>query len=181
MKRPDIQIRAGADSYASSQDPFYASNGDYFYCIMDRTQEDVDRVKYLRSVLLSKQNTQEEFEEYNDTLKGALNYSDLERIEYNLNLLDSVMHLGLVSMDRDVIPRVPYFVNLLINVQKVYDSKYRRWSTPEVPKMPLSWYWQWNDIETILWDCFKVYTINNSIDAKTFCGESLYAGANYLI
>ena len=177
----DAITYARSDNYMSAVDTFYASRGDHFHCIMDRTQEDVDRVKYLREVLLSKTNTPEELEEYKGSLKGALNYSDLERIEYNLQLLDSILDLNLVSMDRDVIPRVPYFVNLLINVKKVWDTKYRRYTTPDVPEMPLSWYWQWNDIETILWDCFKVYTINNSTDAKVFCGESMYADANCLI
>lgn len=181
MKRPDTQTFAGNDSYASIDDGFYASGGDFFYCIMDRTQEDVDRVKYLTRVILNHENTPEELIEFQDTLKGALNYSDLERIEYNIDFLDRLLDLDPVSMDREFIPRISYFKNLLINVQKVHDKKYRRWSTPEVPEMPLNTYQKWNDIETILWDCFKIYLANIGEDNQTYCGESLYCNANYIL
>ena len=125
MKRIDAQVFAGNDSYASIDDSFYASNGDYFHCVMDRTQEDVDRVKYLRSVLLAQTNTEEELLEYKEDMKGALNYSDLERIEYNLSILDMLLDLHPVSMDRDIIPHdmpITRNINILLSRFTTYHT-----------------------------------------------------------
>lgn len=166
------------DSYVQDNDlSVYALNP--FICITDRTQEDVDRVKYLTEVILAGTNTEEEWTEFTQDLKGALNYSDLERIEYNLNLLSVLLQIPLVSMERDTIPRIPYFKNLLINVKRIRDSFYRLSTTPLTPNMPLNTYGKINDIERILRDAYSV-RMRNSL-RYMYCGTELYADGNEIL
>ena len=147
--------------------------------IIDRTQEDVDRVKYLTKTILAGTNTQEEWTEFQSDLKGALNYSDLDRIEHNLTELANYFGITLVSMQREVIPRVPYFVNLLTNVRLIRTSLYHRHDTPDTPAMPLSVYQKINDIEKIILDAYDTWVKNQ--DRYFYCGESVYANDNILL
>ena len=126
------------DNYMTSNNSIISYGEIDFYCIFDRTQADVDRVEYLTRVILAHENTEEEFEEYQQDLKGALNYSDLERIENNITLLASWIGLPLEDMSRNVIPRIPYFINLLENVKIIRESPYHYTSSPQVPDMPLT-------------------------------------------
>ena len=151
---------------------------DYFYCITDRTQEDVDRVRYLTDVILAGTNTESEWTEFQSDLRGALNYSDLDRIERNLGILSTILNIPLVSMERDTIPRIPYFRNLLINVKRVRESFYRFSTTPLVPDMPLNTYVKINDIEKILRDAYAVKIRNDQ--RFLYCGTELY-GDNEII
>lgn len=151
---------------------------DYFYCITDRTQEDVDRVRYLTDVILAGTNTELEWKEFQLDLRGALNYSDLDRIERNLGILADILHIPMVSMERDVIPRVPYFKNLLINVRRVRESFYRLSNTPLTPDMPLNTYQKINDIEKILRDAYAAKVRNDQ--RFLYCGTELY-GNNEII
>lgn len=152
-----------------------------FYCITDRNQDDVDRVKYLTNAILSGTNTEMEFLEFQQNLRGALNYSDLDRIEGNLRFLADLFKIDLVDMSRDVIPRVPYFKKLLINVQRIRDLDYHFSDTPQVPEMPLNTYSKINDIEKILLHAYASYYRNSSDNVRVFCGESMYADNNVLI
>ena len=147
--------------------------------IYDRTQEDVDRVKYLVTVILNGTNTAEELQEFQNDMKGSLNYSDLNRIENNLTELASYFGLTLVSMSRDTIPRVPYFVNVLTNVGLVRNSLYKKSSTPSVPAMPLNVYSKINDIEKIIWDAYDTWIHNQA--SFTYCGDGTYANNNILL
>lgn len=155
-------------------------------CILDRTQEDVDRIKELRAKFLAPEITEEEYTEYLKQMKGALNYSDLERIEYNLDLVANMFSaevdgfdVVLEDMSRDYIPRIPYFQVLLRNVKKLRDTLYILSTTPQVPALPLSWYYNWNDIEQIIYD---VYWMKRRFERSFYyCGEELYAGGDYLI
>lgn len=151
---------------------------DYFYCRTDRTQEDVNRVRYLTDVILAGTNTEEEWEEFTLDLRGALNYSDLNRIERNLGILSSILRISMVDMERDIIPRVPYFKNLLINVRRIRESAYRFSNTPLVPDMPLNTYQKINDIERILRDAYAAKVRNDQ--RFLYCGTELY-GDNELI
>ena len=170
------------DIYPSNINSSYCFNDEIidFYCIFDRTQADVDRVNYLREVILNHENTEEEWAEYQSDLKGALNYSDLERIEKNLNTLATLIGLHLHSMARDPIPRIPYFTNLWKNVKLIRESPYHFYNTPPVPDMPLNTYQKINDIERILWDAYIMF-INNQ-KAYYYAGnEELYANSNIII
>ena len=169
------------DIYTTNTNSTMAFNDVYidFECIFDRTQADVDRVKYLHDVIHAHTNTQAEWTEYKSNLKGALNYSDLERIEKNLNTLSDLIGLHLYSMERDPIPRIPYFTNLWKNVKIIRESPYHFYNTPEVPDMPLNTYQKINDIERILWDAYIMF-VNNQ-HAYYYAGNELYADNNIII
>ena len=151
-------------------------------CILDRTQEDVDAVKELTEAMLSGELSEENYEAFLKEMKGALNYSDLDRIEFNLNILKDLfapyVPINYYSMDRDYIPRRPYFVNLLKNVQIVRDTMYILSTTPQVPSLPLSWYYNWNDIEQIIYDVYWMY--RRFERNFYYCGE-IYANGSVLI
>ncbi len=154
-------------------------------CILDRTQEDVDYVKELRDKFYNRTITEGEYNTYLKNLKGALNYSDLERIEFNLNLLSEMfsieedgIDLTMEDMSRDYIPRKPYFQVLLRNVKKVRDTLYILPTTPQVPSLPLAWYYDWNAIEQIIYD---VYWYKRRFERSYYyCGE-IYADNNTLL
>lgn len=170
------------DLYTTNINSMYTFNDVVidFYCVFDRTQADVDRVRYLRNVILNHTNTEEEWIEYKQDKKGALNFSDLERIEKNLNTLASLFGLSLHSMIRDPIPRVPYFKNLQKNVKIIRESPYHYPTTPQVPEMPLNTYQKINDIEKILWDAYWMYVAN--MKAFYYAGnDELYANNNIII
>lgn len=174
------------DNYLSQYNPIRTRRGSYqdnfnpdFPCIFDRTQEDVDRVKYLRNAILTHTNTEAEWEEYQQDLKGALNYSDLERIETNLGTLAEMLDIELLDMTRDPIPRIPYFKNLQKNVKIIRDSPYHTFTTPETPEMPLNTYQKINDIEKILYDAYWMYLKNEAV--KYYAGTDIYAPDNIII
>ena len=170
------------DVYSGNINPIHCFNDVVidFYCVFDRTQEDVDRVKYLREAILNHTNTEAEWTEYQSDMKGALNYSDLERIEKNLNTLANLFGLHLHSMARDSIPRIPYFTNLWKNVKLIRESPYHFYNTPKVPDMPLNTYQKINDIERILWDAYIMFLNNEA--AHYYAGnEELYANNNIII
>lgn len=169
------------DIYSGNINPAFAFNDEAidFHCVFDRTQEDVDRVNYLREVILKHENTEEEWVEYQSDMKGALNYSDLERIEDNLGKLAGWFGIHLHTMMRDPIPRIPYFTNLRKNVKLIRESPYHFYNTPKVPDMPLNTYQKINDIERILWDAYIMYVNNEK--AFYYTGNELYTGGNYII
>lgn len=151
-------------------------------CILDRTQEDVDAVKELTNKLLNGEVTEEEYNAFLKSMKGALNYSDLDRIENNLLILKDLfapyITINYYSMDRAYIPRIPYFINLLKNVQLLRDTMYILRTTPQVPSLPLSWYYNWNDIEQIIYDVYWMY--RRFERNFYYCGE-IYGSNNVLI
>lgn len=174
MGMPDIFLATGRNGVFAKQDE---ASG--FYCITDRTQEDVDRLKELRRKLLSGQYTEQDWEEYHYYSKGALNYSDLARIEGNLETLASLLRVNLYSMERDPIPRVPYFTNLLKNITIIRESPYCSDITPQVPSMPLNTYQKINDIEKILLDAYTVFTANAA--SEYYAGSELVMPRNTII
>lgn len=147
--------------------------------IIDRTQEDVDRVEYLTKVILAQTNTPEEWTEFQSDLKGALNYSDLDRIENNLTELATLFDVTLVSMSRDTIPRVPYFQNLLTNVNLIRSTVYHRHDTPTTPAMPLNVYEKINNIEHIILDAYEMWV--KSQNSFMYCGDGTYMNNNILL
>ena len=151
-------------------------------CILDRTQEDVDAVKELTAKLLSGEVTEEEYNAFLKSMKGALNYSDLDRIEYNLNILVELFSpyvtINLYDMSRDYIPRIPYFVNLLKNVSLIRNSLFVLSTTPQVPSLPLNWYYHWNAIEQIIYDAY--WAFRRFERSWYYCGE-MYGNNNVLI
>lgn len=156
--------------------------------ITDRTQEDVDRVKYLAEKLLSGTETEEELREFLTSLKGALNYSDIHRIASNINRIATLINIphNLYVYDDDEreldslpIPRVAYFRELLDHVSRIRNSHYYLSTTPRTPSMPLNTFQKINDIEKILEDALEAFMRNQ--ESLFFCGDNIYSGEYMLL
>lgn len=139
--------------------------------VTDRTQGDVNRV--LELLEKGWQNfSDEEKNEWKDGLKGALNVSDLERIQNNIQLLSDVLEIGL---NVSVVPELwteSFFQEILDNVEVIRKAYTVYTFTPQTPQMPLSTYEVWNDIEQILTDVHTIL-LNNFC---YYCGNEIYAG-----
>jgi hypothetical protein len=145
--------------------------------IFDRTQEDVDRVKYLTKRYLSGDITDEEVIEYAQDLKGALNKSDLERILNNIALLDEVLetHLVIPTIPENVPPDVNFFLQLRTCVQTIRSSYTIHSDTPTTPIQPLNTYGKWNDIERILFDVYDILMSQFFYysEDQIYCGDNV--------
>lgn len=142
--------------------------------ITDRTLNDVNYVKELNSKFLDGTISEDEIEKWKSDLKGALNTSDLERIENNIKILSDVLELDLTTHVGNIpqFPDTAYFANLRNNVQAIRNSGYILPTTPQVPQSPLNIYWKWNDIETILMDVYGILTQNFYM----YCNDDVYCG-----
>lgn len=143
--------------------------------VYDRTRSDVDRVIELNRKYLSRTITEEEKEEWKGNLKGALNASDLNRVEENT--LNIASFLGVLVTTKSWLPndisRVSDYQRIRDNVEFVRNAWYDLPDTPVTPQNPLNTYQKWNDIERILHDIN--YTYQKTIENYNYCGE-IYAG-----
>ncbi len=136
--------------------------------IYDRTQADVDRVLELREIAF-KDMTDDQKTEWLGDMKGALNRSDLERIENNIQIISDRLKLNLTTNAGNVPEAITtaYFTKLLENVEAVRNG-YLIESLPQTPKAPINAYKKLNNIEQIIND---VYTIYDAV--------MIYAGEGY--
>ena len=144
--------------------------------VYDRTKEYTDRVRELKDKGWAAMSPAEQ-QEWMGGLKGALNLSDLKRIENDIYVIAQLLNLPLQT-NWDNLPEIPdsvYFSRLLANVAALRGTKYVYYDTPEVPEQPLNTYVKINDIEHILHDIYEMYMANNS--RFDYCGE-IYAGEN---
>lgn len=144
--------------------------------ITDRTQSDVDLVKELRLLRWSEM-TDEQKTMWMSGLKGALNNSDLERIENNIHLLSDVFEVNMTTYENDIpyIPTLDYWQNLIDNVVAIRARGYAYWNTPQVPLLPINNFEKVNDIEKILRDTYQILISNlyyESID-EWYTGETV--------
>lgn len=139
--------------------------------ITDRTQSDVDRV-----VELSKKDwsefSAEDKASWLDGEKGAINKSDLDRIQNNIQLISDVLELGFVVTETPTIPTQSFFDEILRNTEVIRTAYMIHADTPKTPSAPLNTYQKWNDIEKILDDVHGIL-LNNF---NYFCGNEIYAG-----
>lgn len=144
--------------------------------VYDRTQSDVDRVKELNRKYLSRTITEEEKTEWSAGLKGALNISDLNRIESNTAQLASLLAVTVQTKtwDYNDIPRANDYLRIRNNVQAVRDAWASLSDTPETPTQPLITFQKWNDIERILHDVNYVY--ERTMNSYYYCDTEIYAG-----
>ena len=152
---------------------------EYFDAIYDRTQEDVDRVKYLNNQMQTKLATSAEIQEWTSNLKGALNKADLERIVNNTSYLATKLGITL-PYDVSTIPDLPtreWYDLFIANIKAVRDYGMLYTTTPLLPEHPFNTYEKWNDIEKILFDAF---TLLQSLSLY-FCGDDLVGNDNILI
>lgn len=144
--------------------------------VFDRTQADVDRVEELNKKYLAGTITDEEKEEWMSDLKGALNSSDLNRIESNMLALSEMFGSFIKSKNWIVgdIPRVNDYKRILENLNTIRESWPVLIETPDNPKQPLTTYGKWNDIEKILHDINQNYI--RHIESFYYCGNDVFAG-----
>lgn len=141
--------------------------------VFDRTQEDVDEVKRLEKVGWDNM-TESERTLWKKGMKGALNLSDIKRIENDCSVIAQLLNVSIVT-HRDNLPSFPdesYFDSLLENVSTLRNAGYRYQTTPEIPARPINTYQKINDIEKILSDIYEVYNSN----FVYYAGDGLYAG-----
>lgn len=135
--------------------------------IIDRTQADVNLVLEYDNIGYNKL-TPEQKAVWNAGMKGALNASDLNRIENNTKFVASI--LGLYNLNVKTnwqmsnVPRNSDFNRILSNLNAVKDRARVRFDVnlPETPSLPLNSFEKINDIEDIL------YIIYNSFSFKSF-------------
>lgn len=152
------------------------------FFVYDRTQEDVDRVKYLNEQYLNGTITEDEKHEWNTGingkvgLKGAFNLSDIKRNENNCKIIGELVAAPVIIKEWDYgdIPKISDYARIRENVQKICSAFITHSDTPEVPNQPLNTYQKWNDIEKILHDVYYIYVrLKNSY---YYCDTEMYAG-----
>lgn len=139
--------------------------------VTDRTQNDVRRVLELLEKGW-KSFSDEEKEEWSAGLKGALNTSDLERIQNNIQLLSDVLE---IDLNVSAVPEPfneSFFEEILQNTESIRNAYCIHTTTPVTPHAPLNAFQKWNDIEKILEDVYEIL-LNNF---HYYCGSEIYAG-----
>lgn len=139
--------------------------------VTDRTQDDVERV--LKLLEKGWQNfSDEEKTEWSAGMKGALNATDLERIQNNIRLLSDVLELDLSVSAVPEIPDEIFYEAVRVNIASIRGAYCIHTTTPETPEAPLNTFSKWNDIERILADVYEIL-LNNF---HYYCGSEIYAG-----
>lgn len=151
--------------------------------IYDRTQDDVFHAAELNRKYVLGTITDEEKVEWLSDLKGALNASDMNRIEGNIAQLASDIAKEVAAFDASAVatkqwsvadlPRVSDFARIKDNVECVRGAWYVMPDTPDTPDTPYNYYQKTNDIERILHDLYITYMA--TVKSYDYCGE-FYAG-----
>lgn len=139
--------------------------------VTDRSMKDVTRVKELLGKGW-KYFSEEERTEWLGNLKGALNISDLVRIQNNIQLLSDVLAIDLTVEEVPEIPNEKFYNQLIVNVEAIRNAYCIHADTPKTPSSPLNSYSKWNNIEKILQDVYRIL-LNNFY---YYCGNEIYAG-----
>lgn len=131
--------------------------------IFDRNILDVARAKELRKKAVEtgyQSFTEEEKAEWDNGLKGALNYTDLNRIEGNCKELSELLGITITAKTDWIlqdVPTVQEFERVRNNINTLKTSKYTPYSVPDTPEPPMNTYQKINDIEKILYDIYMAY------------------------
>ena len=151
-------------------------------CVFDRTISDVNDVQYLREKMLAQTATAEEKARWATDLKGALNASDLTRIQTNMGIIAGMMGIRINNTPPGEIPNESYFASLLADLRTLYRTKFIRSDTPAIPESPLNTYQKWNDIERIQYDIFNTY-LSNTGDNFNYLrrADGMYAGDDIVV
>lgn len=143
--------------------------------ITDRTQADVNLVLEYDSIGYNNL-TPEQKSVWNAGMKGALNASDLNRIENNIKFLANSLELYNLNIKTNWqmsdVPRNNDFNRILSNLNAVKDKARERFSIdlPETPSLPLNGFEKINDIENILYIIYGRFSFISFItsDGKEF-------------
>lgn len=145
--------------------------------IFDRTQSDVIKLQYFLSRGYKNLTADEKNEWLNTDFKGALNSSDLNRIEQNMSVLSGFLGLTITTKtwQETDIPTNPDFTRIRNNLMsirnKAEEMELLYDSTPEIPELPWNLYQKINDIEKIIHDIYNLHTAK-----YYYCGQELYCG-----
>ena len=139
--------------------------------VTDRSQSDVDRMLELLQKGWDNFNMDEKTE-WLSGMKGALNLSDMQRIQNNTQLLSDVLELGLAVAEIPEPPNETFFTSVLNNTEIIRNAYMIHSDTPQTPSMPVNTYQKLNDIEKILDDVYGIL-LNNFY---YYCGTEIYAG-----
>lgn len=149
---------------------------DFITPIFDRTYEDVQTVK----ILLSKgydNFTAEEKELWDTDLKGALNASDLNRIETNIAILLSEFGLksNYKTWTQSDIPKLEDFERIRLNLLKLCKVIIPSFLVG-VPPLPYNNYQKINEVEELIWNMFQISKNKNNYYCKEQDTFELYCG-----
>lgn len=131
--------------------------------IFDRNILDVARAKELRKKAVETgyaSFTAEEKEEWDNGLKGSLNYTDLNRIEGNCKALAELFGMELKTKTDWTLQDIPAkqdFDRVRQNIETLKGSQYTPYSVPDTPELPLNTYQKINDMEKILYHIYTAY------------------------
>lgn len=139
--------------------------------VTDRTQSDVERVLELLEKGWQDFSDKEKTE-WSAGMKGALNVTDLERIQNNIQLLSDVLELDLSVSAVPEIPDETFYELVRNNTECIRGAYCIHATTPETPEAPLNTFSKWNEIEQILADVYEIL-LNNF---HYYCGSEIYAG-----
>lgn len=148
----------------------------YIKPIFDRAETDILKLKYFFSKGYKNLTADEKNEWLNTNFKGALNVSDLNRIEQNMSVLADMLGTQVqtkVWQETDI-PTNNDFKRIKDNLIKIRNLSLVHSSTPQVPDLPWNLYQKINDIEKIISDIYKIY----SSQSYYYCGQELYCGEN---
>ena len=147
--------------------------------IFDRSPSDIVKLQSFLDRGYKNLTADEKSEWLNTNFKGALNISDLNRIEQNMNVLSVILGLTITvkTWQETDIPTNTDFTRIRNNLALIreqaelmgliYDL------TPEVPNLPFNHYQKINDIEKIIFDIYTLYT-----NKYYYCGQEVYCGEN---
>lgn len=146
--------------------------------VTDRTQSDVERVKSITEKARSGTWTDDEKQEWLAGMKGALNYTDFNRIESGIQELASIVGAN-VSVKTDW--RIDGYmkqsdaVRWLSNIAAIRSKCAGLDSTPDVPSsMDRLSFSTMNQIEQVLYDIEMLAKTRVTFSGEFTCGEGQY-------
>lgn len=153
---------------------------DFITPIFDRTYEDIQILKDLLNKGYSNF-TDEEKMMWATNLKGALNSSDLNRIERNISLL--LAEVGIIVTPRiwteKDIPMQSDFEKIRTNLLKLCEATNNKFIM-NVPLLPYNTYQKINEIEKLIFDIFQIlenkryyYYCKSQGGSEIYCGENI--------
>lgn len=153
---------------------------DFITPVFDRTYEDIRTLKYLLNKGYSNLNYEEKLM-WDTNLKGALNVSDLNRIEHNISILLADVGITFtpkIWSEKDI-PLKSDFEKIRTNLVKLCLATNSKFIVA-VPILPYNTYQKINDIEKIIFDIFKILVNNRYFYyckgqglTEIYCGEEI--------
>lgn len=158
-----------AEIYEFFEDPIY-----------DRTEEDINNLRIL--LQLGYKNFNEEQKTlWASDIKGALNASDLNRIEKNIYILCQVLSIEIerkIWLESDI-PQISDFKRLSNGLMSIVSKLEGANLTINVPDLPWNTYVKINDVEKLTLEIFNIlksqfyYFCTNANNIEIYCGEEI--------